>query len=129
MKVLGIETSCDETAVAVYDGREGLLANRVWSQVELHRPHGRLDVSLSSQKNHGRAFAAQPLEHDEPARIGKMEIEEYDVGAHPLERLHRLLARALAPHLVREALEIIADRAQHARVVVNQEQRVSHDAP
>ena len=49
MKVLGIETSCDETAVAVYDGDRGLLANRVWSQVELHRPHGGVVPELASR--------------------------------------------------------------------------------
>jgi N6-L-threonylcarbamoyladenine synthase len=47
--VLGIETSCDETAVAVYDGREGLRANRVFSQVELHRAHGGVVPELASR--------------------------------------------------------------------------------
>ncbi len=49
MKVLGIETSCDETAVAVYDGVQGLLANRVFSQVELHRAHGGVVPELASR--------------------------------------------------------------------------------
>ena len=51
MKVLGIETSCDETAVAVYDGRRGLMANRVWSQIELHRPHGGVVPELASREH------------------------------------------------------------------------------
>ena len=49
MKVLGIETSCDETAVAVYDGENGLLANRVFSQIELHRRHGGVVPELASR--------------------------------------------------------------------------------
>ena len=49
MIVLGIETSCDETAVAVYDGKKGLLANRVFSQVELHRRHGGVVPELASR--------------------------------------------------------------------------------
>ncbi len=49
MIVLGIETSCDETAVAVYDGEKGLLANRVFSQIELHRPHGGVVPELASR--------------------------------------------------------------------------------
>jgi N6-L-threonylcarbamoyladenine synthase len=49
MKVLGIETSCDETAVAVYEGGRGLLANRVFSQIELHRPHGGVVPELASR--------------------------------------------------------------------------------
>jgi N6-L-threonylcarbamoyladenine synthase len=51
MVVLGIETSCDETAVAVYDGDKGLLANRVFSQVELHRAHGGVVPELASREH------------------------------------------------------------------------------
>jgi N6-L-threonylcarbamoyladenine synthase len=54
MKVLGIETSCDETAVAVYDGGRGLLANRVFSQVELHRAHGGVVPELASREHIAR---------------------------------------------------------------------------
>ena len=38
--VLGIETSCDETGVALYDGRRGLVANRLYSQADLHAAYG-----------------------------------------------------------------------------------------
>ena len=34
--VLGIETSCDETGVAVWDGARGLRAHRLYSQVKTH---------------------------------------------------------------------------------------------
>jgi N6-L-threonylcarbamoyladenine synthase len=51
MKVLGIETSCDETAVAVYDGGRGLLSNRVFSQIELHRAHGGVVPELASREH------------------------------------------------------------------------------
>ena len=49
MKVLGIETSCDETGVAVYDLREGLLGHAVYSQVELHREYGGVVPELASR--------------------------------------------------------------------------------
>ena len=49
MIVLGIETSCDETAVALFDGEKGLLSNRVFSQVELHRRHGGVVPELASR--------------------------------------------------------------------------------
>ncbi|MEX0734158.1 MAG: tRNA (adenosine(37)-N6)-threonylcarbamoyltransferase complex transferase subunit TsaD [Steroidobacteraceae bacterium] len=49
MIVLGIETSCDETAVALYDGARGLRANRVFSQTELHRRHGGVVPELASR--------------------------------------------------------------------------------
>src|SRR5690606_15362026 len=37
MRVLGIESSCDESAAAVLDDRRGLLAHELFSQVDLHR--------------------------------------------------------------------------------------------
>ena len=49
MRVLGIETSCDETAVAVYDGVAGLLAHEVYSQVELHAAYGGVVPELASR--------------------------------------------------------------------------------
>ena len=40
MLVLGIETSCDETGLALYEGERGLLAHVLYSQVELHADYG-----------------------------------------------------------------------------------------
>jgi N6-L-threonylcarbamoyladenine synthase len=49
MRVLGIETSCDETAAAVYDGRAGLLAHELYSQVALHARYGGVVPELASR--------------------------------------------------------------------------------
>ncbi|KAA9002769.1 tRNA (adenosine(37)-N6)-threonylcarbamoyltransferase complex transferase subunit TsaD [Affinibrenneria salicis] len=49
MRVLGIETSCDETGVAVYDDRAGLLANQLYSQVKLHADYGGVVPELASR--------------------------------------------------------------------------------
>jgi N6-L-threonylcarbamoyladenine synthase len=49
LKVLGLETSCDETGVAVYDGRRGLLADAVYSQVEIHAAYGGVVPELASR--------------------------------------------------------------------------------
>lgn len=49
MLVLGIETSCDETAVAVYDRQRGLLAHRIYSQVATHAPFGGVVPELASR--------------------------------------------------------------------------------
>jgi N6-L-threonylcarbamoyladenine synthase len=49
MRVLGVETSCDETAVAVYDGAAGLLAHEVYSQVDLHAAYGGVVPELASR--------------------------------------------------------------------------------
>src|SRR5689334_8842414 len=47
--VLGIETSCDETAVAVYDGARGLLSHALHSQVALHAEYGGVVPELASR--------------------------------------------------------------------------------
>lgn len=49
MRVLGIETSCDETGVAVYDSERGLLADVLYSQIELHQEYGGVVPELASR--------------------------------------------------------------------------------
>ena len=49
MRVLGIETSCDETAVAIYDSDRGLLAHTLYSQVALHAEYGGVVPELASR--------------------------------------------------------------------------------
>src|SRR5579885_3553649 len=49
MKVLGIETSCDETGVAVYDAERGLLAHRLYTQVAMHAAYGGVVPELASR--------------------------------------------------------------------------------
>ena len=49
MRVLGIETSCDETGVALYDTERGLLAQRLHSQVDLHAAYGGVVPELASR--------------------------------------------------------------------------------
>jgi tRNA N6-adenosine threonylcarbamoyltransferase len=49
MRVLGIETSCDETGVAVYDTRDGLLAHALHSQIPLHAAYGGVVPELASR--------------------------------------------------------------------------------
>ncbi|MFP5349687.1 MAG: tRNA (adenosine(37)-N6)-threonylcarbamoyltransferase complex transferase subunit TsaD [Gammaproteobacteria bacterium] len=49
MLVLGIESSCDDTGVALYDGAKGLLAHRLYSQIALHQPYGGVVPELASR--------------------------------------------------------------------------------
>ncbi|MDE2346679.1 MAG: tRNA (adenosine(37)-N6)-threonylcarbamoyltransferase complex transferase subunit TsaD [Gammaproteobacteria bacterium] len=49
MRVLGIETSCDETGVAVFDSEHGLMANALYSQAALHSPYGGVVPELASR--------------------------------------------------------------------------------
>lgn len=48
MLVLGLETSCDETGVALYDSERGLLADALFSQIDLHRAYGGVVPELAS---------------------------------------------------------------------------------
>lgn len=49
MRVLGLETSCDETGVAIYDTDKGLLSHEIYSQIELHRHYGGVVPELASR--------------------------------------------------------------------------------
>ena len=49
MRVLGIETSCDETGVAVYDDQQGLMADLLYSQTHLHAEYGGVVPELASR--------------------------------------------------------------------------------
>ena len=47
--VLGIETSCDETGVALYETGTGLLAHEVFTQIDMHRVYGGVVPELASR--------------------------------------------------------------------------------
>ena len=49
MLTLGIETSCDETAVALYDSEEGLVGESVFSQIDMHAEYGGVVPELASR--------------------------------------------------------------------------------
>jgi len=49
MRVLGIETSCDETGIAIYDSNQGLLAHKLYSQIQLHAQFGGVVPELASR--------------------------------------------------------------------------------
>jgi N6-L-threonylcarbamoyladenine synthase len=49
MRILALESSCDESAIAVYDDVAGLLAHEIYSQVDLHRMYGGVVPELASR--------------------------------------------------------------------------------
>ena len=49
MRVLGLESSCDETGIALYDSERGLLAHRVYSQIAVHAEYGGVVPELASR--------------------------------------------------------------------------------
>lgn len=67
MRVLGLETSCDETGVAVYDTDRGLLAHALHSQVDLHARYGGVVPEIASRDHLRRLL---PLVHEVLAKAG-----------------------------------------------------------
>ena len=71
MLVLGIESSCDETGLALYDTERGLLAHALYSQVAMHAEYGGVVPELASRDHIRRAiplleqvFAESGIAHD-----------------------------------------------------------------
>ncbi|NVK42605.1 MAG: tRNA (adenosine(37)-N6)-threonylcarbamoyltransferase complex transferase subunit TsaD [Oceanospirillaceae bacterium] len=67
MRVLGIETSCDETGVAVYDSEQGLLGDALYSQIDMHAEYGGVVPELAS-RDHVRKLL--PLVREVLAQAG-----------------------------------------------------------
>jgi N6-L-threonylcarbamoyladenine synthase len=67
MRVLGLETSCDETGIALYDSEHGLLGHRVYSQIHVHAEYGGVVPELAS-RDHIRK--ARPLINEVLAEAG-----------------------------------------------------------
>ncbi|MFT5259997.1 MAG: N6-L-threonylcarbamoyladenine synthase, partial [Gammaproteobacteria bacterium] len=49
MRVLGIESSCDDTGAAIYDSVEGLVAHKLASQISIHQPYGGVVPELAAR--------------------------------------------------------------------------------
>ncbi|WCM23185.1 tRNA (adenosine(37)-N6)-threonylcarbamoyltransferase complex transferase subunit TsaD [Paraburkholderia bryophila] len=67
MLVLGIESSCDETGLALYDTERGLLAHALHSQIAMHREYGGVVPELASRDHIRRAL---PLLEEVMERAG-----------------------------------------------------------
>ncbi|TKB51428.1 tRNA (adenosine(37)-N6)-threonylcarbamoyltransferase complex transferase subunit TsaD [Ferrimonas sediminicola] len=74
MRLLGIETSCDETGIAIYDDERGLLSHALYSQVKLHADYGGVVPELAS-RDHVRKIV--PLVREAVANAG-LRPEELD---------------------------------------------------
>jgi N6-L-threonylcarbamoyladenine synthase len=125
MRILALESSCDESAVAVYDEAAGLLAHEIHSQVDLHRVYGGVVPELASRDHvrrllplvrsaltsanttrdqlHGVAFTAGPGLIGAlltGAALGRSLAYAWQV---PAVAVHHLEGHLLAPLLEREA--------------------------
>src|SRR3569832_2959423 len=79
MLVLGIESSCDETGVALYDSVRGLLAHALYSQIAMHNDYGGVVPELASRDHIRRVL---PLTRQDLAESG-CALEALDGIAYP----------------------------------------------
>jgi N6-L-threonylcarbamoyladenine synthase len=81
MKILGLETSCDETGVAIYDSQRGLLSDMVFSQVKTHAKYGGVVPELAS-RDHIRKIGLLVRQATEEADVGLSDLDgvAYTVG-------------------------------------------------
>lgn len=80
MKVLGIESSCDETGIAVYDTESGAIWQRLYSQIEKHREYGGVVPELASRDH---VVKAAPMVEEilgEVGGIGAIDAVAYTRG-------------------------------------------------
>ncbi|THB71557.1 MAG: tRNA (adenosine(37)-N6)-threonylcarbamoyltransferase complex transferase subunit TsaD [Gammaproteobacteria bacterium] len=74
MRVLGIETSCDETGVAIYDSEQGLMSHALYSQVKIHAEYGGVVPELAS-RDHVRKVTPLIRQVIEESGSGKGDID------------------------------------------------------
>jgi N6-L-threonylcarbamoyladenine synthase len=82
MRVLGIETSCDETGLAIYDSEQGLLAHALYSQVAIHAQYGGVVPELAS-RDHIRKTIPLIKQVLKEANIDKNQIDGIAYTAGP----------------------------------------------
>jgi len=109
MIVLGIESSCDETGLAVYDSDEGLLAHVLHSQVEVHAEYGGVVPELAS-RDHIRYLLPLTESVLEQAGISRHQLDgiAYTAGPGLIGALMSgaAVARSLAWALAIPAVEV-----------------------
>lgn len=82
MKILGIETSCDETSAAVLDGELNILSSVILSQDEIHAPYGGIVPELASRQ-HIRAISYIVNEALERSQLGLNDMDVLAVTQGP----------------------------------------------
>ena len=78
---------------------------------ELHGAHGGLAVARSREENDRSAPRLELLEHAQSRDIGKVGVEDHDVGTHAIERLEAGLAGARPRDLVPDPVEVVTEHA------------------
>jgi N6-L-threonylcarbamoyladenine synthase len=82
MKILGIETSCDETAVAIVDDQKNILSHALNSQIDLHKKYGGVVPELAA-RGHVEILDSLILESLKQAKLKLEDIDGFAVTAGP----------------------------------------------
>ena len=82
MRVLGIESSCDETGIAIYCSEQGLLAHALYSQVMMHREFGGVVPELAS-RDHVKHLVPLLKEALQQANLDKTQLDAVAYTAGP----------------------------------------------
>lgn len=82
MRVLGIESSCDETGIAIYCSKQGLLADALFSQIMMHREFGGVVPELAS-RDHVKHLVPLVDEALEQAKLDKSQLDAIAYTAGP----------------------------------------------
>jgi len=82
MRVLGIESSCDETGIALYDSEKGLLAHALFSQIAMHAEYGGVVPELAS-RDHIRKTLPLINEVLDKAKLKRNDIDAIAYTAGP----------------------------------------------
>lgn len=77
LKILGIESSCDETAAAVYSSEEGVLSNVIFSQINIHKNYGGVVPEIASRSHLERIREVV----DQALSCAKTDLEDLDAIA------------------------------------------------
>ena len=108
---MGIESSCDETGVAIYDTEKGLLANTLYTQMELHALYGGVVPELAS-RDHIRKLTPLILETLAKANIQRSDLDGIAYTAGP-GLIGALLSGSAVARSMADALNIPAIGVHH----------------
>lgn len=98
MRILGIETSCDETGIAIYDQSKGLLANQLYSQDKIHENYGGVVPELAA-RNHIRTIIPLIVSTLKQANLKSFDIDGIAYTAGPGLKGSLLVGAAVAKSL------------------------------
>ncbi len=111
MRVLGIESSCDETGVAIYDDRQGLLAHALHTQIAMHAEYGGVVPELAS-RDHIKRVVPLVREVTARAQCGLKDLDAIAYTAGP-GLVGALLVGAMAAQSLAYALNLPAVPVHH----------------